>query len=192
MFHSTSTAEFCPWHWFLAPVIKKAKKQWDNFWQPLDDEILNLKNKIWTKFFWHTVLRNPTRVPSLNCIFGGPDSLNAFAPALSRSSLMLCGRVTREISNGSQSDAQYSRFMLKNGAYSALDNDASLSGKGDFMESTSIEKNHISDKIAASGLPSFFDSSLNFTRDCSGSFESVASSSPFRARFKFFGAMRQE
>ena len=29
----------CPWHWFLALVIKTAKKQWNNFPQPLDDEI---------------------------------------------------------------------------------------------------------------------------------------------------------
>ena len=135
-----------------------------------------------------------TRVPSLGC--GGPDSLNAFAPAFSSSSLMLFGRETRGILNGSQSDALYSGFMLKNGAifaYSALENDASLSGKGDLMESTSIKKNLIRDRIAASRLPNSLDSSLNFsTRDCSGTLASVASSSPSRTRFKFFGAMRLE
>ena len=143
-----------------------------------------------------TVPRNPICVPSLGCRFGGPDSLNAFNPVSSSLSLMLFGRETRGILNGSQSDALYSGFMLKNSAifaYSALENDASLSGKGDLMESTSIEKNLIRNKIAASGLPSLLDSSLKFsTRDCSGTLASIGSSSPCRTRFKFFGATRQD
>ena len=110
---------------------------------------------------------------------------------------MLFGRETRGKLKGSQSDALYSGFMLKNGAifaYSALENDASLSGKGALMESISIEKNLIKDNMAASGLPKILDSPLKFsTRDSSGTLASVASSSaPCRTRFKFFGAMSQE
>ena len=58
------------------------------------------------------------------------------------------------------------------------------------MESTSIEKKFIRNKIAASGLPNFLD-----MRDCSGTLGSVASSSApsgCRTRIKFFGAMRQD
>jgi hypothetical protein len=44
-YHSFRHKHLCPLHWFLAPLIKTAKKQWDDFAQPLDNDI-HTKGKI--------------------------------------------------------------------------------------------------------------------------------------------------